>query len=182
MSLSLAHVPLPIRPCKWASTLIFADASEPPSTKLTFVVHWEEESEDDESTLSSEFLPEDVPISVAGLSMTDARLFIKLQSSVSKLQSVAIPNGIRCLFDECFYQCENLSRVTFSSSSSLERIGKLAFSCTGLLEISLPDSVRELGSGCFSNCYKLSRVAFGASSLLEHIGPRWIDNTKVNEI
>ena len=61
-----------------------------------------------------------------------------------QLQEVSIPNTVRELCDQCFKGCENLRRVTFGSSSSLERIGVSCFNGTALDEVSIPDSVREL--------------------------------------
>ena len=44
-------------------------------------------------------------------------------SSYGVLSSVFIPDGVCELCDDCFARCESLRRVTFGSSSSLERIG-----------------------------------------------------------
>ena len=47
--------------------------------------------------------------------------------SYGVLSSVCIPDGVRELCNGCFEGCESLRRVTFGSSSSLERIGFRAF-------------------------------------------------------
>ena len=87
-----------------------------------------------------------------------------------QLLGVSIPNNVRELCDRCFQRCVNLRRVTFGSSSSLERIGVLCFERSGVEEVSIPDGVRELCDCCFRGCQSLRRVTFGSSSSLERIG------------
>ena len=41
----------------------------------------------------------------------------------SGVEEVAVPDGVRELYDSCFKGCSSLHRVTFGPSSSLERIG-----------------------------------------------------------
>ena len=47
--------------------------------------------------------------------------------ALQQLRDVSIPNNVRELCDSCFYWCESLCRMSFGSSSSLERIGFRAF-------------------------------------------------------
>ena len=63
-----------------------------------------------------------------------------------------------------------LYKVTFSLPSSLERIGKGAFSRTLVREVSIPDSVLELCELCFGECQRLTRIVFGVESSLKRIG------------
>ena len=87
------------------------------------------------------------------------------------LVEINIPDSVRelCDKDKCFYWgC--LRRVTFGSSSLLERIGVSCFEMTGIKEVSIPDSVLELCDNCFKACSRLHRVIFGSSSLLQRIG------------
>ena len=56
------------------------------------------------------------------------------------------------LCDRCFQWCLSLYRVTFGSSSSLERIGTLCFSGSGLIGFGMPSTVRAIGGGAFSEC------------------------------
>ena len=90
--------------------------------------------------------------------------------ALQQLREVSIPNNVRELCDCCFYECESLRRVTFGSSSSLERIGVSCFVGSGVEEVSIPDGVRELCDHCFYECKRLRRVNFGSSSSLERIG------------
>ena len=52
----------------------------------------------------------------------------------TSIRDVSIPDGVRELCDRCFKQCERLCRVTFGSSSQLERIGDSCFECSGIEE------------------------------------------------
>ena len=85
---------------------------------------------------------------------------------------MSIPDGVRELCDRCFYSCKSLRRVTFGSSSLLERIGVSCFAGSGVEEVNIPDGVRELCDRCFEGCKSLRRVMFGSSSSLERIGFR----------
>ena len=87
-----------------------------------------------------------------------------------EIQHIYVPDSVRELCEDCFNGCSGLRRVTFGSSSSLERIGDSCFRCSGLEEVSIPDSVRDLGKSCFGLCTRLHRVTFGSSSSLERIG------------
>ena len=102
--------------------------------------------------------------------------------------AISIPDSVRELCDGCFKGCNNLRRVTFGDSSSLERIGVSCFKGTDVREVIIPDSVRELCDGCFKGCMALRRVKFGFSSSLERIGveafgavlDRWGDHISCN--
>ena len=90
------------------------------------------------------------------------------------------------------HKVDNLRRVTFGPSSSLEWIGIEAFGAyvdwdhgwgtCGLVEISIPDSVRELCDDCFKGYSSLRRVTFGPSSSLERIGVSCFEATGVEEV
>ena len=89
--------------------------------------------------------------------------------NTQRARFVSIPDKVEELCEECFYECESLSRVTFGESSSLKLIGNGAFRETALVEIRIPDGVEELGEECFADCDSLSRVIFGESSSLKLI-------------
>ena len=90
--------------------------------------------------------------------------------SYGVLSSICIPDHVHELCDDCFKECNSLRRVTFGSSSSLERNGVSCFERTGVKEVSIPNSVRELCDHCFFWCESLRCVMFGSSSSLERIG------------
>ena len=93
-----------------------------------------------------------------------------LLDNLQQVRHVSIPNNVTELSDGCFSGCRSLVRVTFSLSSSLERIGVSCFAYSGVEEMSIPDGVRELCDYCFAGCGRLHRVNFGPSSSLEMIG------------
>ena len=95
---------------------------------------------------------------------------------------MAIPNNVQELCDEGFNSCTSLRRVTFGSSSSLERIGVACFKETKVGEVRLPDSVCELCDECFSGCRSLRRVTFGSLSWLERSGVSCFKETKIEEV
>ena len=105
-----------------------------------------------------------------------------LYNALPQFRDISIPNSARELRKRCFIGCDRLSRVTFGSSSSLERIGISCFEDTLLGEISIPDSVRELCDECFIWCKRLRRVTFGSSSSLERIGISCFEHTLLEEI
>ena len=90
--------------------------------------------------------------------------------AMRQLRDVSIPNNVRELCDRCFKGCECLCRMTFVSSSSLERLGVSCFEWNGVEEVSIPDCVHELCDCCFKRCELLCCVKFGFSSSLERIG------------
>ena len=111
-------------------------------------------------------------------------------TNVCGIEEITIPDGVRELCDRCFFKCSNLRRVTFGTSSCLERIGVEAFSgqiasgkgkACAIEEINIPDSVRELCNRCFYGCWNLRRVIFSSSSSLERIGIGCIGATLVSE-
>ena len=102
--------------------------------------------------------------------------------SYGALKCVTIPDSVRELCDYCFSECWGLSLVTFSPSSSLERIGVSCFEDTEITELSIPDSVRELCDRCCNGCPELERLTFSPSSCLERIGARCFGGCKINEL
>ena len=104
------------------------------------------------------------------------------RASPCPLLEIDIPDSVRELCSGCFGGCDNLRRITFGSSSLLERIERCVFSvpiefgdglfagCSAIEEIFVPDCVRKLCGNCFSGCSSLRCVRFGSSSRLERIG------------
>ena len=98
------------------------------------------------------------------------------------LSSVCIPGCVRELCDNCFKGHRSLRRVTFGSSSLLERIGVSCFEGTGVEEVGIPDGVRDLCDCCFKGCKNFRHVTFGSSSLLERIGVSCFEKTGVEDV
>ena len=99
-----------------------------------------------------------------------------------RIREVSIPLNARELCACCFKGCRSLRRVTFSPSSSLERIGVLCFAWTGVEEVSVPDGVCDLCDRCFEGCSSLRHVTFGPCSSLERIGVSCFAGTGVEEV
>ena len=101
--------------------------------------------------------------------------FCNMPASVDKchlfcdIHEVFIPDSVREIGENCFFERQHLERVIFGAHSSLERIGCNAFRSTSLERFCVPDSVRELGHRCFFKT-PLAFVSFGLDSSLESIG------------
>ena len=96
--------------------------------------------------------------------------------------SIAIPDTVEELCDDCFYDWEALTRVTFSEASLLKRIGVGAFYDCGLAEIHIPGGVEELCDECFAGCEVLARATFGEPSSLKRIGVDAFNGCALTEI
>ena len=72
------------------------------------------------------------------------------KSTPCGLEEIRIPDGVRELCDRCFKWCENLCRVTFGPSSSLEVISDSCFRYSGLSEVSMPERVYQLCDCCLN--------------------------------
>ena len=74
------------------------------------------------------------------------------------IQQVVI-SGASNIGEYAFYECTNLSAVSFAGSSKLESIGKCAFyNCTSMTEITLPDGVTSIGEWAFDSCTSLTEI------------------------
>ena len=71
--------------------------------------------------------------------------------------SYSIPQGIRTIGDDAFYQCESLTSITLPDS--VTAIGDNAFNyCESLTSITLPDSVTAIGADLFFGCDSLTSI------------------------
>jgi hypothetical protein len=81
------------------------------------------------------------------------------------LTSVTFSSGdLTTIANIAFYQCSNLTSVTFSVG--IQSIGVNAFANTGLTSITIPNTVESLGANVFSNCTNLSSVRLPKKVLL----------------
>ena len=67
----------------------------------------------------------------------------------SGLTEVQIPASVRIIGESTFYNCDNLSKVTFTENSQLREIESCAFYNTRLTEIYIPASVQNIGFDAF---------------------------------
>jgi hypothetical protein len=80
------------------------------------------------------------------------------KENYSELYSIAIPEGVKILTNNAFYQRTYLKNVTLPSG--ILKIGHDAFSdCVNLINIDIPDSCNEIGSFTFYNCSLLEGIS-----------------------
>lgn len=112
--------------------------------------------EGDEKTVSiPSKLDKKTVVSVAGFEGNDT------------IEKVTIPSTVTAIQYNTFYNCMNLSTVTFASGSKLKYIGDTAFAGTGVASITMPNTVAEMGNAVFYQCSNLSTVTL--SNKLEGI-------------
>ena len=63
--------------------------------------------------------------------------------NTQRARFVSIPDRVEELCEKCFYECKNLSRVTFVECSSLKLIGEDAFRSSDVTEIHIPDGIER---------------------------------------
>ena len=101
-----------------------------------------------------------------------------------KVQSVLIKDGVTHIGTLAFYNCANLTEITFPDSvtsfggsvfsgcykltsvdlpENLTEIGESVFSMSNITKITIPDSVTAIGDSAFSRCYDLAEITFGAN-------------------
>ena len=81
--------------------------------------------------------------------------------SLDKIEEVVIPDSVKVIGDMAFAQCQQLKKVTISSTSLLEVIGERAFFCDNELStIALPESLKKIGKEALRGCYDLVELTF----------------------
>ena len=79
------------------------------------------------------------------------------------IETVKIPKNYTEIGDRAFYDCINLTKVTFAKKIKLKLIGEDAFNgCYSLTGFKIPATVTELGAGAFSNCQSLKSIVVPA--------------------
>jgi hypothetical protein len=91
--------------------------------------------------------------------------------SVPNITEVFIPNTIKTIGSDGFYDCEKLTDVHFAENSVLESLGDCCFqACVSLVSVTFPKSVKTLGNRVFDECDNLESVVFEEGNELESIG------------
>lgn len=84
----------------------------------------------------------------------------------TQLTSIRLPEGIETIPEYCFYSCDKLSDVKFSSSTIKE---DAFYKCTALQHIELPEKLTTIGEYAFKGCENL--IEFSIPSKVKSIKP-----------
>jgi hypothetical protein len=97
--------------------------------------------------------------------------------SRTNLTGVTIGNVVTTIGDSAFFNCSNLTSVTFTPISTLTSIGQNAFSgCTSLISIEIPDLVETIGSNAFNGSNNLESVTLPINPLFTSIADSTFNN------
>jgi len=84
-----------------------------------------------------------------------------------KTGDFTIPNGVKKIGDDAFYNCTRLTGITIPNS--VTSIGRYAFyRCTSLTSVSIPNSVTSIGRYAFEDCTSLASVTIPNSVTSVH--------------
>ena len=77
----------------------------------------------------------------------------------TKVRSIKIPNSVKIIRKQAFFECVNLENISISRFSNLEVIEESAcYGCEILRAISLPNTLTDIGKRAFMHCYTLSTI------------------------
>ena len=75
------------------------------------------------------------------------------------ITNIKIPNSVKSIGEDAFYDCKELTKVEFANGSKLTSIGDYAFyNCLSLSDISMPNSLVAIGYYAFYNCTGLTQI------------------------
>ena len=78
------------------------------------------------------------------------------------IENIAIPDGIKAMYKNVFYQCKNLEEITVPNS--IEELGTYTFSnCTSLTKVTLNNTIQNITTGMFQNCTSLEKIILPGS-------------------
>jgi hypothetical protein len=110
------------------------------------------------------------------------RIYEQAFSFCRNIASVRIPNSVQVIDEKAFWQCDQLSQVSFQERPRLVRIGRMAFASTKLSQFVLPVGVEVLEFGTFLGCDFLEAFEVPAHSSLEEIYPEAFSRTIIKNI
>ena len=105
----------------------------------------------------SQIIPEKVTHDSAGKEYTVTGIYSLAFKSIN-ITNVSIPATVKYIGDHAFFDCTNLTSLTFEGESQLEQIGQDAFQSTGLTTIDIPASVTSIDSYAFEKNTALRQV------------------------
>ena len=104
-------------------------------------------------------------------------------SGLPELKRANIPKTVTEIGSNAFYECSNLSGVTFEAGSLISVIGISAFQkCSSLSTVTIPKSLTIMGNYAFQDCSGLSTIIFESDSSLSIIGYNSFQNTNLKQI
>ena len=90
----------------------------------------------------------------------------------SMLTGITIPNSVRYIGSQTFYECNRLKRINsntdgvFNLPNGLTHIGADAFSnCRNATNINIPDSITDIGNSAFSYCQNLTGITIPTGAI-----------------
>lgn len=92
-----------------------------------------------------------------------------LQTNLTSLTSIAIPNSVTSIGSYSFYNCTSLTSIAIPNSvTSIESYS--FYNCTNLSSINLPDGVTSIGRSALAGCRNLTamRIPNSVSSIGEY--------------
>lgn len=82
----------------------------------------------------------------------------KAFNGIEDMVSIAIPKSVRIIGEGAFFNCSNLSEVSFEVGSNLEFLGEMAFGNSGLNSIVLPQGLETINQEVFHRCKNLFSI------------------------
>ena len=146
-----------------------SDAANPTDGTCGTNLKWTYIEEEDTNTLTIEFTgdPGDDG-SMVNYHYPDNRPWAGFKK---KIGTLIIGDGVTSIGRYAFYECENLTTVTFPDNDGLTTIGNAAFMfCLRLTSIDIPDTVTSIGGGAFAHCNGLTSVTFPENDGFTTIG------------
>ena len=99
------------------------------------------------------------------------------------LQTVEVPEGLRCIEDSAFEKCINLENINMPDS--LKVIGGSAFDSCKIQNMVLPDHLVEIGPGAFFSCRDMKYIQIPKSVIKigqnPFMGTPWFDSLECDE-
>ena len=86
----------------------------------------------------------------------------------STLTGVDIGDGVTTIENYAFYDCINLTSITFPTGS-LTTIGEFAFYGTKLVTVAIPNSVTDMGESIFVDCASLTGVTLPINGTINSV-------------
>lgn len=101
-------------------------------------------------------------VNVNGQIFTVIGIGVESFSGDSQLTSVSIPNTVRTIERNAFFNCRNLTSITLPES--IESIGNYAFSgCKNFTTFEFPPLVTNISEGVLQDCSALTTVSIGSN-------------------